>query len=264
MKIDKYTKATIAGWDEAAPIHAQHNMSRHLKQFSKQGFSVFDDQEAAELHELGIRNKDIAHICCNNGIELISLKNMGAKRCVGFDGSAEFIKQAQQINDVAKTDCEFVCTDVYEMDSSFNAQFDLIYISIGVFGWMPDINRFFAIISALLKSGGLVYILEQHPILDMIEPGNDDSPVAWNYSYFMSKPFVEKDGLDYYGNESYEAKPIYSFHHKLSDIFTAAIENELLIDTFEELPDHISNCWYNVEKHRPQLPMSYVLVLLKE
>ena len=264
MKTKNYTKATIAGWDEAAPIHARHNMSRYVKQFSKPGFVIFDKQEADELHEVGIRKKDIAHICCNNGRELVSLKNMGANRCVGFDGSASFIEQANQINDVAKTDCEFVCTDIYDIDEQFNDQFDLIYISVGVFGWMPDIDRFFAIISGLLRRGGLVYILEQHPILDMIEPGAADSPVAWNYSYFSSEPFVEKDGLDYYGNESYEAKPIYSFHHKLSDIFTAAIKHKLYIDTFEELPDHISNCWYNVEAYQPQLPMSYLLILLKE
>ena len=263
MKVKKFTKATIAGWDEVAPIHARHNLGRYLQQFSKPGFTIFDEQETNELHELGVRNKDIAHICCNNGIELISLKNMGAKRCVGFDGSAEFIKQAQQINAIAKTDCEFVCTDIYDIDDQFNDQFGLIYISIGVFGWMPDIDQFFAIMSRLLRTGGLVYILEQHPILDMIEPGDVDSPVAWNYSYFMSKPVVEKGGLDYYGNESYQAKPIYTFHHKLSDIMTAAIENELYIFAFEELPDHISNCWYNVEEHNPQLPMSYELILEK-
>lgn len=58
--------------------------------------------------------------------------------------------------------------------------------------------------------------------------------------------------------------PVYSFHHKILDNFTAAIENNLNIDAFEELPENISNCWYNVEKQGPGLPMSYELILVKE
>ena len=260
MDIKKYTRATIEGWNEAAPIHARHNMARYLEEFSQPGFIVFDELEANDWQELGVEGKDIAQLGCNNGRELISIKNMGTNRCVGFDGSVQFIRQAEQLNQAAMTDCEFVCTDIYDFDGAY----DLIYISIGVLSWMPDIEQFFSILVRLLKSQGLVYIHEQHPILDMIEPGDADSPVIWDYSYFKTDPFIDTDGLDYYGNQRYDAKPVYSFHHKLSDIFTAAIGNNLYIDAFEELPEHIANCWYNVDKQGPELPMSYVLILLKE
>ena len=98
----------------------------------------------------------------------------------------------------------------------------------------------------------------------MIDPGNENEPVNWVYSYFDRTPVVDNEGLDYCSNQKYESKNMYSFHHKLSDIFTAAISHDLFIDEFEELPEHITGDWFNVEQQGPQIPMSYVLVLVKE
>ena len=73
----------------------------------------------------------------------------------------------------------------------------------------------------------------------------------------------ETGGLDYFGGETYDAKPVMSFSHKMSDIIMAALGNDLIVEHFEEFPHHISNAWWNVEKSDIGLPMCYTLVLRK-
>ncbi len=160
-------------------------------------------------------------------------------------------------------DCEFFCTDVYEIPADYDARFDLVTITIGVVSWMPDLSGFLAVAARLLRPGGALFIYEQHPILFMIEPGKAEEPVSWDYSYFRREPFIESEGLDYYGGGTYESKPMTSFQYGLAEVVMAGLASGLAVEHFEELPGHISNSWYNVERQGPELPMSYTLVLRK-
>ena len=264
MKQQEYIDANKEAWDEAASVHARITMDKLLESYSNPDFNYLEEEEIEHLKELEITDKDVAQIGCNNGRELISIKRLGANRCVGFDVSEEFLKQAQLLNSAAGTGCEFVLSNVYEIDESYFHCFDFIYISVGVLHWMPDIERFFEVLAQLLRSEGIVYICETHPIIEMIEDGNQDDPVVWAYSYFDKGPVADDKGLDYHSNQEYDSKTMYSFHHTLSEIFNAAISNGLYIDEFVESPEHITGSWYNVEKQGPELPMSYVLVLEKD
>jgi hypothetical protein len=88
---DGYTAANRAAWDEVAPVHAQTQMEPLLASFRRPGYSVLDEIETGLLTGLGVETKAVAQLCCNNGRELISIKNMGAGRCVGFDIAGAFI-----------------------------------------------------------------------------------------------------------------------------------------------------------------------------
>jgi SAM-dependent methyltransferase len=185
---------------------------------------------------------------------------MGAARCVGFDGASRFVEQARELARAADADCEFVYTNVYDIDPQYRGCFDVVTITIGVLTWMPDLQGFFGIIASLLRPGGAVFIYEQHPLLEIILPGGPDDPVEWELSYFDKTPYVDTDGLDYYGGESYDAKPATSFFHTMSEIITAGARLGMAVEHFEELPNHISMTWWNVEKQGPRIPMSYTLV----
>ena len=63
----------------------------------------------------------------------------------------------------------FLACDVYAVPAEYDAQFDLVYISVGAFGWLPDLTGFLAVCARLLRPGGKLLIYEMHPILDMIE-----------------------------------------------------------------------------------------------
>lgn len=263
MKTNDYTAANREAWDEAAPLHRSQNLERLKTEFSKVGHSCLNDIETSILHTLDVRGKDVAQLCCNNGRELLSIKNMGAARCVGFDGAEGFVQQGRELAVAGNIDCEFVCTNIYDVDARYTNAFDLITVTIGVLSWMPDLGRFFDVANRMLRPGGAFFIYEQHPILDMFEMGSADDPVVWESSYFSREPYVETDGLDYYGGGTYESKPMYSFTHKISDVITAGVTVGLNVEHFEERPEHISNTWYNLEHHEFKVPMSFTLVFRK-
>ncbi|MEM7523022.1 MAG: class I SAM-dependent methyltransferase [Pseudomonadota bacterium] len=260
---ETYVAANLKAWEEAAPIHARHNLARLKAEIARPGFCALDDVATARLKALGVDGADIVQICCNNGIELLSTKAMGAGRCVGIDGAAGFVEQARALADAGGLEAEFITADVHDLPPGLNQSFDIGLITIGVLSWMPDIDRFFGIVSSLLRHGGALLIHEHHPILEMMEPGAAEDPVAWELSYFKETPYVDDSGLDYYGGETYAATPNNSFMHKMSDTIMAGLKAGLAVEHFEELPDHISNSWYNVEASGIGLPMSYVLTFRK-
>ncbi|MGH6948998.1 MAG: class I SAM-dependent methyltransferase [Kiloniellales bacterium] len=264
MKPADYVAANREGWEEAAPIHRKQNQERLLASFRVPGYSCLDETETAVLWRIGLAGKDVAQLCCNNGREILSVKNLGARRCVGFEQAPGFIEQARELAAAGNIDCEFLQGDVHAIPRDYDGAFDLVTLTVGVLGWMPDLDAFLAVVARLLRPGGRIFVYECHPILDMLEPGKADAPVAWNHSYFKRDPYVDNDGLDYYGGGGYEAKSLYWFHHKLSDVMMACARNGLdRLERFEELPDHINNSFWNVEKQGPRLPMSYTLVMLK-
>lgn len=263
MDAKQITDANRAAWDEAAPLHRSQNFERLLAEFSKPGHSCLNEIETGILQSLGVAGKDVAHLCCNNGQELLSVKNLGAGTCVGFDGAEGFIEQARELAAAGNIDAEFVCTDIYEIDRQFDASFDIITITIGVLSWMPDLGAFFDVAGRMLRPDGAFFIYEQHPILEMYYVGKAGDPVDFEMSYFKTDAYVDNEGLDYYGGGTYDAKPLYSFIHKMSDIIMAGVDRGMSVEHFEERPEHISNTWYNVEAHEHRMPMSYTLVFRK-
>lgn len=263
MKVGEFTSANRAAWDEAAPLHRSQNMEALRTSFAEPGYSCLDAVETGILQKLGVFGKDVAQLCCNNGRELLSVRNLGARRCVGFDGSAGFIEQADELAAAASIDCRFVCTDIYDIDAAHDGNFDLVTVTIGVLSWMPDLGGFFAVAERLLRPGGAMFIYEQHPILEMVKPGKAGDPLEWETSYFSDEPFVDNDGLDYYGGGAYDSKPMYSFLHKMSDVIMAGVRLGMHVEHFEERPEHNSNTWYNAAENEFQLPMNYILVFRK-
>lgn len=263
MNVKKYTDANREAWNEAAPIHANHNQAHLIERFRDPSFSMLKDVEAAWFDAAGAAGKDVAQICCNNGRELISVKRLGAARCVGFDGAEGFVEQARRLNEAAGADCTFVCTDIYDIGHDYDAAFDIVFITIGVLWWMPDLPRFFAVLERIMRPGATLFIYEQHPVLNMMTVGGPDDPVEFELSYFDKTPYVDTSGLDYLGGESYDAKPALTFNHTMAEVVMAGIANGLAVERVEEFPDHISNTWYNVEKQIDGFPMSFMLEFRK-
>lgn len=260
MKNSDYTDANRAAWNKAAPIHYQHQFEKLMLAFETPGYSCLDEIETRLLYEIGVVGKSVAQLCCNNGRELLSIKNLGAEYCVGFDISEEFIAQAGKLADVAGLNCEFVCSDVYQIPEKYFGEFDVVYISVGVLGWMPDISQFFAVVQKLLRQNGHLLVYEMHPMLDMYE---DNQPTCFSHSYFNQVPFADQTGLDYYGHTQYDSPISYWFHHKMSDIINACLNNGLQLQSFHEYDHDISNVFMKLEEQTARPPLSYTLVACK-
>ncbi len=74
------TSANREAWEEAAPLHRAQNLERQVVARREPGYSCLDEIETARLPALGLAGKVVAQLCCNNGREPLSVKNLGAGR----------------------------------------------------------------------------------------------------------------------------------------------------------------------------------------
>jgi len=259
-----FTDANREAWDEAAPVHAKINQARLVESFKRTGYTTLADHCLDRLMEIGFQGKSIAQLCCNNGRELLSLKNLGAGHCVGFDASAAFIEQARELTRASgHTDVEFVITDVYEIPEEKAGPYELVMTTIGVLGWMPDLQEFFRVMERLTHAGGHVFIEETHPVLMMYEESEGDGPSYLEHSYFKEDPYVETKGLDYYEGQKYASKPLYSFQHTLADIMMAAMDVGFVLRHFAEFGYDISGFCADLEHAAAKPPMGMTMVWQK-
>ena len=260
MERSQYTEANRLAWNEAEPVHRAQTFDELRQKFSDQNYNDLDSTATEILQSLSLSEKSVAHLCCNNGRELISIKNLGAGRCIGFDISEGFLNQAKELNQIAKRDCEFIQSDLYEIPDQFNESFDLVIFTIGAFCWLPTINQCFEKVASLLRPQGHLFIYEMHPALDMFEQIDGEDPRKMQHSYFKDDPFIESDGLDYFSGKTYESALQYCFHHKLSDIFSAILDQGLQIQSFKEYDYDISNTYEYFDELDIKPPMCYSLV----
>jgi ubiquinone/menaquinone biosynthesis C-methylase UbiE len=255
---DEYIDANRKAWNTAASIHAQRRFKQLLADFVNSDYSALDATALEWMRLIKIRGLAVAQAGCNNGAELLSIKHMGAGRCVGFDISDGFIVQARQLAGASGIPCEFVHTNAYEIPHTYDGQFDLLYISPATLGWMPDLQRFFQVAQRLLKPWGWLLIYEVHPLQDMLAPTADSDQPALRRSYFDGTPILANVGFDYYGCQT-DAGPAYWFHHTLTAILHGCLTNGLTIEDFREYPHDPTGRHARLEGQKVQLPLSYVL-----
>lgn len=261
----QYTDANRVAWDEAAARHAAHNNAALFEAVRDPSYVSFEGEILDTLRDVGVAGKQVIQLGCNNGRETLSLRNLGAARCVGVDASAEFLAHGREMIRIAGAGAqvELVETDIYELPEEFDGAFDMVLVTIGVISWMPDLEAFFEAAARLLKAGGQLVMEEMHPVLFMYEEGADGAPSEPRYSYFSDEVWEETAGLDYYGHESYDSAPNYSFMHRLDRILMAAIGAGLGLRRFTELDYDISNFCSDLEHSPVKPPLGFVMVMDK-
>ena len=72
----KYSEANRKAWNQVMPYHKNAMDEKWDKMYSDPKFIFQKDQEIDELKKIGIKGKRIAQFSCNNGVELMSLKQI--------------------------------------------------------------------------------------------------------------------------------------------------------------------------------------------
>lgn len=247
-------------WDASARLHQDSARWKELTAgFAVPGFSTFDATMTRTLDRLELQGLSGVQIGCNNGRETLSLAAFGAERCLGIDQSEEFLKQAEILKGIAGSDCAFLQADIYELPPGVRRDFDFAVITIGVLGWMPDLDRFFQAVAGLLRPGGRLVIYETHPVLEMFEPAAAQ-PYLPAYSYFEDGPSVEEYAITYDGSAKQAAPPSFWYIHKMSGIIMGLIRAGLTVTWLEEHPhSNRETCFDIYENQRAQLPMCFTL-----
>lgn len=261
MKQDDYIQANRDMWNETADVHERAKMETLLEAVKQPDFNIMDATEKRVFKQLELSGKAVAQLSCNNGRELISVKKAGAGKCVGFDISEKFIAQGKRLAEAGNAEVAFVCTNVYDIPTNYDEQFDIVYVTIGALGWLPDLDAYFKIVNRLLKPNGHYFLLEMHPILDMLDTKKGLELV---HSYFRTEPFEDEAEPDYYDTNTIVEAKSYWFHHKLSDIIGGCLRNGLNLTEFHEYDRDISAVFAHLQELEVKPPLSYSLVAQKQ
>ena len=262
-----YNDANKAAWEEAFAKHRQGYAEDPALRIKRGDLSILHDNARATLQEIGLEGKAVGQFCCNNGRELLTLLNMGARTGTGFDISENFTDEGRRLVRETDLDAEFVTTDIYHIDESYADCYDLLLVTIGALCWFQDLDIFFAKVALVLKNGGALLIHEQHPYTNMLAMPSEESydterPDQVVFSYFKEEPWIDNDGVDYIGETTYESKTLYSFSHSFATILNALCNNGMVLKSVREFDCDISTCWPHL--NHKAMPLSYILVAQKD
>lgn len=255
-----YIQINRSSWNNKTKVHLESDFY-NVKDFLNGKSSL----NTIELDLLGdLQGKRILHLQCHFGQDSISLARMGA--CVtGVDLSDKAIEAANELAEKIKADARFICCDIYDLTNHLNESFDIVFSSYGTIGWLPDLNKWGAVIARYLKPGGKFVFAEFHPVVWMF----DDAFEKVAYNYFNNGPIVETyEGT--YAERSAELKQEYvMWNHGLAEVISGLLNNGLTITKFEEFdyspynifkhPVEVAPGRYRVETMGDRIPMVYAL-----
>jgi 2-polyprenyl-3-methyl-5-hydroxy-6-metoxy-1,4-benzoquinol methylase len=240
--VSNYIEINKALWDAKTKHHtgaAFYKMDEFLK-----GASSLNPIELGLLGD--VKGKSILHLQCHFGQDSLSLARMGA-RVTGVDFSEAAIKKARELNEQLGLDAEFICSDVYKLPGVLSRQFDIVYTSYGVLGWLPDMKKWAEVVSHFIKPGGEFILVEFHPVVWMFS--YDFSTVQ--YSYFNKEAIVEVHEGTYADRSADMKQTEIGWNHDLSEVMQNLLDHGLHITTFREYDTSPYNCFQNMVETAP-------------
>jgi len=220
-------------------------------------------------NELGdLSGKNIIHLQCNTGADTILLAKMGAS-AVGVDLVPDNIVYAQKLaDDLSISNVSFIESDMMEFMEKHNEKYDVVFVSEGAIGWLPDLNKWGKTVRHLLKDDGFFYIFESHPFFMMFGTEQLSKNITRiQYPYFSNKPDVDEH-IGGYASESIDGVEAYFWMRKVSDIINALASAGLHIEYFNEFRENffdagecksVGNGLYNYDFNENLFPMSFSL-----
>lgn len=265
METHDYLQHNKAAWNQKTTVHVDSDFY-DLAGFLEGKSSI----KSIELDLLGdVKGKKILHLQCHFGQDTLSLARMGAQ-VTGVDLSDKAIDKAKELNEQLGLDAQFVCCDVYEAPNFIEEKFDIVFTSYGTIGWLPDLNRWAQVISHFLKPEGRLVFAEFHPAVWMFD--NDFSYIQ--YSYFNDETIIEEETGTYTDREAPITTKTVSWNHPLDEVINALLQNDLMLNCFNEYDYSPYNCFNKTEefeegkfriKHlENKIPMMYALMATKK
>ena len=222
-------------WDEWTKIH-EGSAFYDLAGFKRGGIRL----STYELEEIGaVDGLDLLHLQCHFGIDTLSWARLGA-RVTGADFSQAAVDLATAIAaEISHPEARFVRSTLYELPQVLEGDFDLVYTSRGVLGWLPDIRRWAQVVAHFVRPGGRFYITEIHPIAQAFEnEGVAPGELVLRYPYWEHAQPLSFPVKGSYADEDAAVVTAteHGWDHGLGEIVTALIEAGLRIESLREYP----------------------------
>ena len=265
MNAENYLAINKESWNKRTEHHVDSDF--YEMDAFKEGKSSLN---TIELELLGnVKDKRILHLQCHFGQDSLSLARMGAK-VTGIDLSDNAISKAKALNTELNLDAEFIVSDVYDLPNNLKGEFDIIYTSYGVIGWLPDMTKWANVIAHFLKPNGKFVFVEFHPSVWMY----DDDFNTVKYSYFKANPIIEEEQGTYADKDAQVQFKYVCWNHGLSEVMSGLLSNGLEINDFKEYNYSPYDCFahtkkiaerkYQIEPFGDKMPLCYSIVAHKK
>ena len=220
--------------------------------------------------EIGdLAGKRIIHLQCNTGADTIMLAKMGASEVVGVDLVPDNILYAKKLAaDAGVANVDFIESDIMELSAKHSEKYDVVFISEGAIGWLPDMAKWGQTVRHLLKDDGFVYIFEGHPFMLMFNESKlKDGVTEIKYPYFKKDPDIDNT-IGGYASESKSGVETFFWMYKVSDVLNSLISAGLCIEYFNEFQENfydlggskrVDGNLYNFDYNKGLFPMSFSL-----
>jgi SAM-dependent methyltransferase len=233
--VDDYRSVNRANWDERAPAHAKspdYAVASFLEDSEFISHVVrFDLPLLGDI--VGTRG---VHLQCHIGTDTVSLARLGA-RMTGLDFSLPALEEARRLSAATGADIAFAPADVYDAVEALGPErFDLVYTGVGALCWLPDIDRWAAVVARLLVPGGRLFLREAHPMLWALEDVRPDGLLVVEYPYFEREEAVvwTEQGTYVRTDAAFQHNTTHVWNHGLGEVVSALLDRGMQITALVE------------------------------
>lgn len=264
--------ANTALWEVWTRIHAAGEFY-DLEGFKAGGVRI----RPYEIELVGdVTDKSLLHLQCHFGIDTLSWARLGA-RVTGADISPSAVDLAHTLAvEIGFPDARFVTSNLYDLPSILDGEFDVVYTSRGALNWLPDIRAWARVVAHFVAPGGTFFITEAHPVMNVFEnEGVAPGELRLAYPYWEHKEPLTFEVTGSYADPTAEVgdQTEHSWDHGLGEIVTALIEAGLVVERLVEHPfldwkvdflvDDGNDRWVLPQDAGGELPLMFSLLARK-
>lgn len=220
-------------WNKRVRAHLEHRLYPSAQ--VEAGTYEVGEPDRSDVGD--VAGHRLIHLQCNAGADTLYWARRGAI-VTGVDLSEVAIAEARRLSEVTGLAARFICADIYDIPRLDLGLFDAVYVSLGSLWWIPDLDRWAAIVADLLVPGGFFYITDVHPVGMALRYRDERVVVAEDYFGPGEALLFETDGTYYETAEDFAAEPATEcgWVHSLADVVSALAGAGLRIEFLHEHP----------------------------
>jgi len=190
-----------------------------------------------EREEVGsVEGRTLLHLQSHFGLDTLSWARLGAT-VTGVDFSDDAIDAARDLATELGIPATFIRSDLYGLPEELDQQFDIVYTSCGVLGWLPDIARWGRVAAHFVRPGGFLYLTEIHPVANVFEnEGVEPGELRLEYPYWSHLEPLRFEVKGSYADRDAPTEGLveYGWDHSLGEIVTALADAGLRLEFLHE------------------------------
>ncbi len=274
--MNEYIDANRNNWDERVPSHVEAYGADAFADDPAAVTAIVRHDEAVlatHLHGGSVRGLNLVHLQCHIGLDTLSWARLGA-RVTGVDFSTESIRAARELSERAGIPARFLTSTVDDAPGAASETFDVVYTSVGVLAWLPDLDAWARSIFALLRPGGIFYLRDAHPMLNAVDYDRGDGLLVLNGQYFEKDRPKRYDHGTTYASDDVQLTNVttYEWSHSLSEIVQSLLRAGLRITALTEgrsipwkaLPSLVeSPAGFVLPENSGSLPLEFTVIAQK-